>query len=85
MFRAGRSIDEIALERDIQPSTVGNHLARFISTGGIQLSELVPLHKVETIRNAVLKFNDGGALSPIKEFLGEDYTYGEIRAVIASI
>jgi ATP-dependent DNA helicase RecQ len=85
MFRDGRSIDEIASERGIQPSTVGNHLAKFISTGEIQLSELVPLHKVETIRNAVLRFNDGGALSPIKEFLGEDYTYGEIRAVIASM
>ncbi|MEO8573112.1 MAG: DNA helicase RecQ [Pyrinomonadaceae bacterium] len=85
LFRDGRSIDEIAQERGIQPSTVENHLARFITIGEIQLHELVPLDKVETIRSAVLKFNDGGALSPIKEFLGDDYTYGEIRAVIAAI
>jgi ATP-dependent DNA helicase RecQ len=85
LFRDGHSIDEIAREREIQPSTVENHLARFIATGEIHLHELVPLHKVETIRNAVLKFNDSGALSPIKEFLGEDYTYGEIRAVIATM
>jgi ATP-dependent DNA helicase RecQ len=85
LFRDGLSIADIARERGIQPSTVENHLARFISTGEIQLQELVPLHKVETIRNAVLKFNDNGALSPIKEFLGDDYTYGEIRAVIASM
>ncbi len=85
MFRMGRSIDDIARERDLQPSTVENHLARFIPTGEIQLHELVPLHKVETIRKAVLKFNDSGQLSPVKEFLGEDYTYGEIRAVIASM
>ncbi|MEO6334519.1 MAG: DNA helicase RecQ [Pyrinomonadaceae bacterium] len=85
LFRDGRSIEEIAQERGIQPSTVENHLARFVTTGEIQLHELVPLHKVETIRGAVLKFNDGGALSPIKEFLGDEYTYGEIRAVIASI
>ena len=85
LFRDGRSIAEIAQERGLQPSTVENHLARFIATGEVQLQELVALEKVETIRNAVLKFNDGGALSPVKEFLGDDYTYGEIRAVIASM
>jgi ATP-dependent DNA helicase RecQ len=85
LHRDGVSIPDIARERGIQPSTVENHLARFIATGEIQLHELVPLHKIETIRNAVLEFNDSGALSPIKEFLGEDYTYGEIRAVIASM
>ena len=85
MFRDGRSIEEIARERGIQPGTVENHLARFITTGEVQLQDFVPLHKVETIRDAVLKFNDGGALSPIKEYLGDDYTYGEIRAVIASM
>ena len=79
------SIRVIAQERGIQPSTVENHLAKFVTTGEIQLHELVPLDKVEPIRNAVLKFNDTGQLSPIKEFLGDDYTYGEIRAVIASM
>ena len=85
MFRDGRSIEDIARERGVQRSTIENHLARFVTTGEIQLHELVPFHKVETIRNAVLKFNDGGELSPIKEFLGDDYSYGEIRAVIASM
>ncbi|MBA3350872.1 MAG: helix-turn-helix domain-containing protein, partial [Blastocatellia bacterium] len=85
LFRDGRSIADVARERGVQPSTVENHLAKFITTGEVQLHELVPLHKVETIRNAVLKFSDEGALSPIKEFLGDDYTYGEIRAVIASM
>ncbi|HUR99091.1 MAG TPA: DNA helicase RecQ [Pyrinomonadaceae bacterium] len=85
MFRDGRSIEDIARERGIQRSTIEGHLAKFVSTGEIQLQELVPLHKVEPIRNAVLKFNDGGALSPIKELLGDDYSYGEIRAVIASM
>jgi len=85
LFRDGRSIEEIARERGVQPSTVENHLARFVTTGELQLHELVPLHKVEAIRSAVLKFNDAGALSPVKEFLGDDYSYGEIRAVIASM
>jgi ATP-dependent DNA helicase RecQ len=85
MFRDGRSIEEIARERGLHTNTIEGHLAKFIATGEMQVDEVVPLHKVEPIRAAILKFNDGGALSPIKEFLGDDYTYGEIRAVIASM
>ncbi|MGQ0543317.1 MAG: DNA helicase RecQ [Blastocatellia bacterium] len=85
MFREGKSVAEIAAARGIQPSTVEGHLARFIASGEVQLDELVPSHKVEPIRNAILKFNDTDALSPIKEFLGEDYSYGEIKSVIASM
>ncbi|MEK7857201.1 MAG: RQC domain-containing protein, partial [Acidobacteriota bacterium] len=85
MFRDGLAVPEIARQRGVQPSTIEGHLAKFVATGEVRLDELVPLHKVEPIRTAVLKFNESGALSPIKEFLGEDYTYGEIRAVIASM
>ncbi len=85
MFRDGLAVPEIARQRGVQPSTIEGHLARFVATGEVRLDELVPLHKVEPIRAAVIKFNESGALSPIKEFLGEDYTYGEIRAVIASM
>ena len=85
MYRDGRSVTEIADERGLQPGTVEGHLARFIGTGEVRLDELVPLHKIETIRNAVLEFKDQNALSPIKESLGDDYTYGEIRAVIAAL
>lgn len=85
LFRSGLSIPDIARERSIGTSTVENHLARFVTTGKVRLDELVSVEKIDTIRNAVLKFNESGALSPIKEFLGEEYTYGEIRAVIASM
>jgi ATP-dependent DNA helicase RecQ len=85
MFRSGKSVPEIARERGVLPSTIEGHLARFVPTGEIALEELVPTHKVESIRQAVLKFNETGALSPIKEYLGEEYSYGEIRAVIASM
>jgi len=30
-------------------------------------------------------FSDSNALAPVKEFLGEDFSYGEIRAVMASM
>jgi ATP-dependent DNA helicase RecQ len=85
LFRQGKSIPEIAHERDITQNTVQTHLARFVTTGEITLDELVPPHKVEPIRAAVTKFNSTGLLSPIKDYLGDDYTYAEIKAVIASM
>ena len=85
MFRSGLSIKEIAQSRAVNVSTVENHLARFIPTGQVQLRELVPDDKIEPIREAVVKFNQTGALSPVKEFLGDGFTYGEIKAVIASM
>ena len=85
MFRSGLSIKEIAESRAINTSTVENHLARFISTGKVELHELVPESKIGPIREAVVKFNHTGALSPVKEFLGDDYSYGEIKAVIAAM
>jgi len=85
MFRAGKSIAQIASERGLSNTTIENHLARFIPDGKVSLDELVAEEKVELIREAIVKFADDTALSPIKEFLGDDYTYGEIRAVIASM
>jgi ATP-dependent DNA helicase RecQ len=83
MFRSGLNVYDIARERGVTLSTVENHLARFIPTGEIALTDLVPEDKIEPIRDAIIKFQGVGALSPIKEYLGEFYTYGEIRAVLA--
>lgn len=84
-FRDGLSIAQIAAERGLAVSTIENHLARFISTGEVALDQFVSLDKVEPIRKAILRFNGAAALSPIKEFLGDGYSYGEIRAVLATM
>jgi ATP-dependent DNA helicase RecQ len=85
MFRDGKTVPDIARERELAVSTVENHLARFISTGEVSLDQFVSLDKVEPIRRAIFKFQDSDALSPIKEYLGDGYTYGEIRAVMAAM
>ncbi|MEO7674868.1 MAG: RQC domain-containing protein, partial [Pyrinomonadaceae bacterium] len=83
MFRSGISLAEIAQTRELAVSTIESHLARFIPTGEISLDELVPEHKVAPIRKAIIELNAEKAIEPVKELLGEDYSYGEIRAVAA--
>jgi ATP-dependent DNA helicase RecQ len=82
LFKSGASIAEIARLRGLSPNTIETHLTKFIESGEIRLEDIVPPHKIEPIRRAILELNAGG-LGPIKEFLGEEYSYGEIRAVVA--
>jgi ATP-dependent DNA helicase RecQ len=85
LFRQGRSVDEIAGIRDLTTSTVETHLALFIPTGKVQLDELVAEHKLTPIREAIMKHGGEGGLGVIKSELGDEYSYGEIRAVIAAM
>ena len=81
MFRSGRSIQDIAAERGLALSTIETHLTRFIPTNEIKLEELVPVDKIERIRDAFIALETNGGIGPVKEFLGDDYSYLEIRAV----
>jgi ATP-dependent DNA helicase RecQ len=85
MFNSGRSIEEIAETRGMAKSTIEMHLIRFIQTGEVSLEDLVLYRKIEPIKNAIVRLNAGFAVAPVKEFLGEDYSYAEIRAVMATM
>ena len=80
-----RHIEEIAAVRGLGVSTIEGHLARFISTGELKITDLVPSEKIPAIREAIAKNGESGWLSPIKEALGDGYSFGEIRAVVAHI
>jgi hypothetical protein len=81
LYKEGTSITEIAALRNLTQSTVESHLASFIPTGEIDLKDLVPEHKIESILSAIRSIG-GSSLGPIKSKLGEDYSFGEIRAVL---
>ena len=81
LFREGIPISEIATRRGMVPTTVESHLASFILTGEVEVKELVPEHKIEPIIVA-LKETGSQTLGPVKNKLGDGYSFGEIRAVI---
>jgi ATP-dependent DNA helicase RecQ len=60
---------------------VESHLAYFIQTGAMNINEMVPEEKVKVIIRE-LEQAEGNALAPVKEKLGSNYSYGEIRAVL---
>lgn len=83
LFQAGRTIDEIARTRGMTRGTIETHLVRFIQNGELNIEDFVPPYKIELIKNAVARLNSGNAAAPVKDFLGADFSYGEIRAVLA--
>ncbi len=85
LYRVGTSLDEIARQRDLAPSTVEGHLADAIEAGEeIDLDALVSPARRAAIEAAIAEVGDE-TLSPIREHLGDDYRYGEIRFVRAAI
>jgi len=82
MYRSGKSVAEIAAERALAATTIEGHLAFYIYTGALPLSALVQDKKKTAIKDAVESYG-AEKLSPLKEVLGDEYSYGEIRAVIA--
>ncbi|MBC6492779.1 helix-turn-helix domain-containing protein [Flavihumibacter stibioxidans] len=81
-YRQGKSIEAIALERNLAVSTIMSHLIQFVGNGDLALIDLVPAEKVTVIRKAIVE-TGSEQLGPVKEFLGEGYSFDEIRAVVA--
>ncbi|PAX51272.1 DNA helicase RecQ [Brunnivagina elsteri] len=81
LYQQGMSVDEIALERSIRSTTVIRHLSDLIEKNeAIDINLLVPANKQQVIWKVLDTLGDV-ALTPIKEYLGNDYSFDEIRIV----
>lgn len=83
LFRSGKGVAEIAKERELAASTVESHLALFVEKGAIDVLELLDEEKVTEIRQA-LKKHYKNSITPVKKALGRDYSFGEIKMVLAA-
>ena len=82
LFRHGSSVEQIAALRKLSPSTIEGHLAIYVEKGKIDADELVEPARLELIRHAIEQVG-GKMLAPVKNFLGDDYSYGEIKYAMA--
>jgi hypothetical protein len=82
LYKEGKSVLEIASARNLATSTIETHLAHYVKTGDIKIDELVSREKIVLIE-PVIKNMDGISIAPIKEKLGNDVSYGEIKLVMA--
>lgn len=85
LFQQGKSIREIALQRNMSEQTVAGHLEKaYLHGKHIDIDYLVPKEKQQIIKKA---FEQLGTerLTPVKEFLGNVYTFEDLRWVRAKM
>ena len=84
MFKSGKTIVEIAKERNYVPSTITSHLASFIHTGEIKATDLMSVEHYEALKAIIpeLKFEK---LSDLKHQVDDKYSYGELRLVLEDL
>ena len=84
LFESGKTVSEIAIIRNLAAGTIESHLAYFVRKGNVDVFKLLSQEKFELIKNALQKNTEPG-LSPVKNILGDEVSYGEIRFVVAAL
>ena len=84
MFKEGNSIEEIATARSLSSSTIEGHLAEYVKNNLLDIKLLMQEKKINIIREFILE-NPTLKNKELKDALGEDYSYGEIRMVYNSM
>jgi ATP-dependent DNA helicase RecQ len=83
LHQQGLNVDEIAQKRNLAVSTINGHLSELIEMNQpVALNRLVQPDKQQIITRAIEKIG-ADSLKELKEYLGENYSYVEIRLVRA--
>ncbi|MCX6296532.1 MAG: helix-turn-helix domain-containing protein [Bacteroidetes bacterium] len=82
LYKQGKSIEEIASERKMVAMTIEGHLAYYAGLGMIDVKLFVNEEKMKNIITVSKKL-DTTLFGAIKQSLGDEYTYSEIRFAMA--
>ena len=62
LYQSGKSVDEIATDRNLTPTTIFTHLAGFIPTGEVELHDLIPDAHITLVREALAQHGNLASL-----------------------
>jgi GTPase SAR1 family protein len=81
LFEQGKTIKAIADYRALNENTIFGHLAHFIDTGEVKVSDLIPENHYNELKGMIpqKKFEN---LSDLKQQLDEKYSYAELRLML---
>lgn len=82
LFRQGKTPELIARERGLTLGTIYGHLARYIPTGDISLSDLIPDDHQQTILRAIHMAGADANTAAVKNLCPPDISYEEVRLVL---
>lgn len=83
MYEQGKTMEEIARERQLGVSTIEGHFVKLIRQEKIDITAILDPKRISEIE-AYLEGTEGKTLGTIKDELGDKVTYGELKLVQAS-
>ncbi len=84
LFKSGKSIEDIANERDLNENTIFGHLASFIPLGEVKITDLMSEKHYKELKKLIPSTTFDN-LSDLKHQLDEKYSYGELRLVLQDL
>jgi len=82
LFKLGKTIEQIASERNLAGGTIESHLARAIRSGWVQIEELMTREEARRIAAYFPPQTELVSLTSIKEKAPGDISYGKLRMVL---
>jgi len=82
LYRAGKSIPQIATERGLVKTTIEGHIADLIEQGKLSATEFLMPQAIQIIKQQALSMSDG-SLKALHQHFGGVYSYGQLRMALA--
>ncbi len=83
LYKQGNTIESIAKLRSMATATIEGHLAYFITKGELNACDFLSAEKIKNVISVSKKL-DTFQFGSIKQALGDEYSYGDIKIAIAS-
>lgn len=85
MIKAGKSLESIASERDLNLRTINSHIAKLHEEGDLEdISPYISMEEVNTISKAFRYVEQPIKLKDVYLYLNEQYDYDKIRLALAA-
>lgn len=80
LFNSGKTVEDVATERNLSPSTIESHLSLFLASGELDIYKLMDKEKVNVITD-YFRSEKPSSLKDAKLALGDDYSYSDLKFV----
>jgi len=84
LYKEGKTIPEIATERNLAVGTIEGHLSYFVGLGQVDIDDIVDVEKQQSIKEAVEK-HGYEVHKTIMENIPAGISYGEVKIVLATL
>ena len=84
LIKKGAPIEHIARERQLSAGTISAHCVRLLKTEKIDLKDVMDSKLINELYDVFEEY-EGGSMTPLKDKVGEKYTWDELKLYQASL